>query len=204
MGQVFAKKAIVGRTGGTIHLHKTQQNDTRPFAVNHYSYGLFMRAAQFPPSKLNYTDEELDNFRYFHEQENVRTWNASFWIPLAENLAYIPIRHVYPDEAMLFLLEYFEMEISNSSEISSNLTFKVRIIKQKLTISNKTLTRRMDALEHVCNTTDTQIADYTNGMMAVKIYVDTNHDFVECDLGALATPAEPQDDEYGFLSEPGV
>ena len=61
----------------------------------------------------------------------------------------------------------------------------------------------MDALERVCNVTVTQVAQKIITYKTLTIQFDTDHDYVECNLGELAPPAEPQADGYAFMSEPG-
>ena len=61
----------------------------------------------------------------------------------------------------------------------------------------------MDALERVCNSTDTQVTVHRMSYETVEIELHTKHTYVDCDLGALATH-EAQLDEYDFLSELGV
>ena len=46
-GQVFKKNATIGLTGGRIRSY-----DDKPLNVGHQSFGFFMTAPQFPPSKL--------------------------------------------------------------------------------------------------------------------------------------------------------
>ena len=72
-------------------------------------------------------------FPYFEVEPNIAAWDDFLWITSPDELFNIPIRHVYPDEAMIFLLEYFEMEISNNTKrqkLKINSNFKVETIEK--------------------------------------------------------------------------
>ena len=63
----------------------------------------------------------------------LRTSNDFSWTFLANGSISVPIRNVFPDEAMLFLLEYFDIEINGFVEeigflLNSKMTFKVKFV----------------------------------------------------------------------------
>ena len=109
----------VGRTWGSL----SNPSLFKPVKVVHYSDGVFIRA-EFPPSKPNITSQN---------QEMLRTSNDFSWTSLANGSISIPIRNVFPDKAMLFLLDYFDIEINGFHEkngflFNSKLTFKVKFV----------------------------------------------------------------------------
>ena len=109
----------VGRTRGSL----SNPSLFKPVKVVHYSKGVFIRA-EFPPSKPNITRQN---------QEMLRTSNDFSWTSLANGSISVPIRNVFPDEAMLFLLEYFDIEINGFDEeigflLNSKMTFKVKFV----------------------------------------------------------------------------